>query len=47
MDEEKLLDQLKEIGRMINGMISKAHLFCGQEILRIQEEPDIFSIKDH
>jgi four helix bundle protein len=46
-DEEKLLNQLKEIGRMINGMMSKAHLFCGQEIFKIQEEIAIFQIKDH
>jgi four helix bundle protein len=45
--EEKLKEQLREIGRMINGMISKAHLFCGQEIFTIREETDIFSIKDH
>jgi four helix bundle protein len=45
--EVKLKEQLREIGRMINGMISKAHLFCGQEIFKVQEETDIFSIKDH
>jgi four helix bundle protein len=47
VDEEKLLDQLKEIGRMINGMMLKANLFCGQEVFKIQEETEIFSIKNH
>jgi four helix bundle protein len=45
--EEKLRDQLREIGRMINGMMGKAHLFCGQDIFLIQEETDIFHIEDH
>jgi four helix bundle protein len=45
--EEKLKDQLREIGRMINGMMGKAHLFCGQDIFLIQEEIDIFRIEDH
>lgn len=45
--EAKLKAPLQEIGRMINGMIGKSHLFCGQDIFLIQEEPDIFHIEDH
>jgi four helix bundle protein len=27
---EKLTEELMQIGRMLNSMIEKAHLFCGQ-----------------
>ena len=43
----KLKDQLREIGRMLNGMMAKAHLFCGQDTFIIQEETEIFHIEDH
>jgi hypothetical protein len=44
--EERLKISLREIGKMLNGMMTKAHLFCGQDIFLIQEESDIFYIKD-
>src|SRR3990172_3840052 len=45
--EANLRGQLREIGRMINAMMAKAHLFCGQDMFLIQEEIDTFHIKDH
>jgi four helix bundle protein len=45
--EEQLKSQLKEIGRMLNAMMAKANLFCGQEIFMTQEETEIFRIDDH
>jgi len=45
--EMTLCGQLQEIGRMINAMLAKSHLFCGQEMFRVQEETDIFQVKDH
>ncbi len=45
--EKELKAQLQEIGRMLNGMMVKARLFCGQDSLIIQEETEIFHIEDH
>jgi four helix bundle protein len=44
LQEEDIRNQLREIGRMLNGMITKAHLFCGQNSFMIQEETDVFQI---
>jgi len=38
--------QLEEIGRMINAMMAKSHLFCKQYFLIIKEEPIEFLIDD-
>jgi four helix bundle protein len=46
-EEEKLRGQLEEIGRMINGMMAKANLFCGQEVFILKEETENFYIEDH
>jgi len=45
--EKELKAQLQEIGRMLNGMMVKARLFCGQDSHIIQEETEIFHIEDH
>lgn len=44
--EEKLRGQLQEIERMLNGVMDKAHIFCGQDFFRNQEETDPFKIVD-
>jgi len=44
---QELKCQLLEIGRMLNGMVAKAHLFCGQDICMVREKTDIFFIKDY
>jgi len=46
-DEKDVLEmQLEEIGRMLNAMMSKSHLFCKQEFLIIKEEQSEFLIND-
>lgn len=46
-EEKKILEtQIQEIGRMLNAMMAKAHLFCRQDIFIVQEPPDTFLIKD-
>jgi hypothetical protein len=45
-EEKKLKIMLQEIGRMLHGMMTKAHLFCGQDIFLIREKSGIFHIKD-
>jgi hypothetical protein len=45
--EEILRGQLREIGRMINVMITKAHLFCKKDIFMIQEETNTFQLEDY
>jgi four helix bundle protein len=48
MEEKIILEsQLQEIGRMLNAMMTKAHLFCRQDFFIIQEQPDTFIIEDH
>jgi four helix bundle protein len=42
VQEEDIRNQLREIGRMLNAMMTKAHLFCGQNFFMIQEESDSF-----
>jgi four helix bundle protein len=36
--KEELTAELMEVGRMLNSMIDKAHLFCGQSDLIIHDE---------
>jgi four helix bundle protein len=46
-DEKEVLEtQLEEIGRMLNAMMAKSHLFCKQDFLIIKEEPNEFLIDD-
>jgi four helix bundle protein len=45
--EEILRGQLREIGRMINVMITKAQLFCKKDIFMIQEETNTFQLEDY
>ena len=35
---EELMEELLQIGRMLNSMMVKAHLFCGQDDHVIREE---------
>ena len=35
---EQLAEELRQIGRMLNSMIEKAHLFCGQSNPIIRDE---------
>lgn len=44
---QRLRSQLQEIGRMLNAMMAKAHLFCGQDTFMVQEETNIFYLDDH
>jgi len=37
-EAEKLTEELMQIGRMLNSMIEKAHLFCGQSSHIIRDE---------
>ena len=46
-EKETLETQLHEIGRMLNAMITKAQLFCGQDAFIIKEQTDTFLIEDH
>ena len=46
-EEKEILEMhLKEIGRMLNAMMAKSHLFCRQDIL-IKEKADAFLINDN
>ncbi|MEW6658457.1 MAG: four helix bundle protein [Thermodesulfobacteriota bacterium] len=45
-EREVLETQLEEIGRMLNAMMAKSHLFCKQGYLVIKEEPNEFLIDD-
>jgi len=45
-DKDILETQLEEIGRMLNVMMAKSHLFCKQDFLIIKEEPNEFLIDD-
>jgi four helix bundle protein len=46
--EKKLLEaELQEIGRMLNAMMTKSRLFCGQDIWVLKEEAHPFLSEDH
>ncbi|MEW6387800.1 MAG: four helix bundle protein [Thermodesulfobacteriota bacterium] len=46
-EETEILEaHLKEIGRMLNAMMAKSHLFCRQDILIAEEETTAFLIDD-
>jgi four helix bundle protein len=45
-EKENLEIQLQEMGRMLNAIMAKAHLFCRQDIFIIQEQSDTFLIED-
>jgi four helix bundle protein len=45
-DREIIETQLEEIGRMLNSMMAKSHLFCKQDFFMIKEEPNEFLIDD-
>jgi len=47
-EEKEIIEtQLQEIGRMLNAMMAKAHLFCKSDIFMLHEETYPFIIKDH
>jgi four helix bundle protein len=47
-EEKEIIEtQLQEIGRMLNAVMAKAHLFCKQDIFMLQEQTDTFIIEDH
>ena len=47
-EEKEIIEtQLQEIGRMLNAMMAKAHLFCQKDIFILQEQTDTFIIEDH
>ena len=47
-EEKEILEtHLKEIGRMLNAMMAKSHLFCRQDFLIIKEKSDAFLIEDN
>jgi four helix bundle protein len=47
-EEKEIIEtQLQEIGRMLNAMMAKAHLFYKQDIFMLQEQTDTFIIGDH
>jgi four helix bundle protein len=35
---EKLMEELLQIGRMLNAMMDKAHLFCGESDFLVRED---------
>lgn len=39
-EKENFEIKLQEIGRMLNGMMVKAHLFCGKAVFILQEETE-------
>jgi len=39
-EKENFEEKLQEIGRMLNAMMVKAHLFCGKPVFTLQEETD-------
>jgi four helix bundle protein len=43
--KETLETQLQEIGRMLNAMMAKANLFCGQGVFIIQEQNTAFILE--
>ncbi len=46
-EEKEILERkLQEIGRMLNTMMAKAHLFCKQDIFLVQEQTDTFLTED-
>lgn len=46
-EEKEILEMhLKEIGRMLNVMMAKSHLFCKQDFLILKEEAAAFIIDD-
>ncbi|MDD2902011.1 MAG: four helix bundle protein [Syntrophales bacterium] len=46
-EKEVLETQLKEIGRMLNTMMAKSHLFCRQDFFIIKENANAFLIDDN
>jgi four helix bundle protein len=46
-EKETLETQLQEIGRMLNAMMTKAQLFCQQDVFIIQEQTNTFIIEDN
>ena len=46
VEKEILETHLKEIGRMLNAMMAKAHLFCKKDIFMVQEQTDTFLTED-
>jgi four helix bundle protein len=47
-EEKDILEkQPKEIGRMLNVMMAKAHLFCKQDTFMVKEQVGAFLIEDH
>ncbi len=45
-EKEVLETHLKEIGRMLNAMMTKSHLFCRQDFFIVKEESEAFLIDD-
>jgi len=46
-EEKEILEMhLKEIGRMLNAMMTKSHLFCRQDFFIVKEESEAFLIDD-
>lgn len=37
-EERILMGELERIGRMLNGMMEKAHMFCGQSSSTVRED---------
>jgi len=47
-EEKEILEQsLQEIGRMLNAMMAKSHLFCQQDFFILKEQASDFIIEDH
>jgi len=47
-EEKAILEStLQEIGRMLNTMMAKSHLFCKQDFFVIKEESEAFLIDDN
>jgi hypothetical protein len=43
---EALIAELEQIGRMLNSMMDKSHLFCGQKPTLIRDEESNYPVQE-